>query len=215
LVGVSRAEAETLYVGGTDGTFVNITVNGSSLTGAGGNFQPNTLDGTPLTYLYCVSATTDIYVPGTFTSKITTDGTVDGKLVNNGGQIAWLLTNLASSATTGDLESGLQSAIWSVIYGKNFTLHANNPSAVINAYNADLSALGNNTAPVSDLIWLSNYDWNGHVVQPFISLNPNPVPSLSSVPEPSSLVLTGTGLAICILALLRRRRQRWARARVG
>jgi PEP-CTERM motif len=215
LVGVARAEAGTLYIGGTDGTFINITVNGNSLEGAGGNFQPNTLDGTPLTYLYCVSATTDIYVPGTFTSNITTNGMVDGQLVNNGGQIAWLLTNLASSATTGDLESGLQSAIWSVIYGKNFTLGANNPLDVIHAYNADLTALGNKTAPVSDLIWLSNYDPNGNVVQPFVSLNPNPVPSLSFVPEPSSFVLAGTGLAVCALALLRRRLRRLAGAKVG
>jgi hypothetical protein len=210
LLGVSRAGAGTLYIGGTDGTFVNITVNGNTLTGAGGNFQPNTLNGTPLTYLYCVSATTDIYVPGTFTSNITTNGVVDGQFVNNAGQIAWLLTNLAPSATTGDLESGLQSAIWSVIYGKNFTLDANNPSDVINAYNADLAALGSKTAPVSDLIWLSNYDSNGTVVQPFVSLNPDP-----AVPEPSSMVLAGMGLAICTLALLRRRRQRSTRAKAG
>jgi hypothetical protein len=71
--------------------------------------------------------------------------------------------------------------------------------------------LSNKTAPVSDLIWLSNYDSNGDVVQPLVSLNLDP----SSVPEPSSLVLAGTGLAISTLALLHRRHQRSAGAKVG
>jgi hypothetical protein len=129
--------------------------------------------------------------------------------VNNAGEVAWLLTNLASSATNGDLESGLQSAIWSVIYGNNFTLDSNNPADVISSYNADLTALGSNTAPVSDLLWLSNYDSNNNVVQPFIALNP-----LGAVPEPSSLVLAGTGMAIVALALRRRFRRRSALPRV-
>jgi hypothetical protein len=65
---------------------------------------------------------------------------------------------------------------------------------------------------VSDLIWLSNYDSNCKVVQPFVSLNPDP-----AVPEPSSGMLAGTGLAISLLTLLRRRRRRrrLAEAKIG
>jgi len=207
-VGASRAGAGTLYVGGTDGTFINVTIYGQNLEGAGGNFQPNTLNGSPLPYLYCVSAIIDISPPGTYTSIVTTNGAVFGSQVNNAGEVAWLLTNLAPSATNGDLESGLQSAIWSVIYGNNFTLDSNNPADVISSYNADLTALGSNTAPVSDLLWLSNYDSNNNVVQPFIALNPG------AVPEPSSLVLAGTGMAIVALALRRRFRRRSALPRV-
>lgn len=187
LVGLSSTEAGTLVLGGTDGTFVNVTAFGNNLTGAGGNFQPNTLDGVTLPYLYCVSVTTDISVPGTYTSVVTTDGTIFGTPLTNAGEVAWLLTNLAPSATTGDAESGLQSAIWSVLYGSNYNLGTGNPADVYTYAAADLAALGTNTAPLSDLIWLSNYDSYGNHVQPFIALNSDPDPG--PIPEPSSIVL--------------------------
>ncbi len=124
-------------------------MNGNQLNESGGNIQPDTLDGKPLPFLYCIAATVDIQVPSTYDVSVSTAGIYNGNLVNGAGEIAWLMTNLAASAVTTDEQSGLQAAIWKQIYGVNFTLdQVNNDAALVTAYNADIAALGSKYPPL-------------------------------------------------------------------
>src|SRR5579871_3570512 len=53
-----------------------------------------TLDGVPLPFVYCVDLFTNINVPGAYPTAVTLDGTIDGSLIANAGQIAWLIDNI-------------------------------------------------------------------------------------------------------------------------
>jgi PEP-CTERM motif len=177
----------TLQIGSTYPPGFNFTLFGNYVTESGGNITSDFLDGKPLTYLYCIAANVDIDVPGTYDVTLSTAGVYNGNVVNNAGEISWLLTNLASSAVTQDEQSGLQGAIWKQIYGANFVLdQVNNDANLVAAYNADITALGTNTAPLSNLIWITPYNADTSVAQGLITLN--------SVPEPSSFVLAGSGV---------------------
>ena len=153
-----------------------------------------------LNYLYCIAADVTIGVPNTYNVSLSSAGIYNGSLVNGAGQISWLMTNLVTSAVTQDEQSGLQSAIWKQIYGSDFVLdQVNNNPGLVAAYNADIAALGSNTAPLSNLIWITPYNGDGSVAQGLVTL--------SAVPEPSSFVLGGFGL-IGIVALVRRQRRK-------
>ena len=172
------------------------------------------LDGQSVPYLYCVEIFTDILVRGTYGTDVSNDGTVHGSLINNAGQIAWLLDNIGPIATTtsGDAQEGLQAAIWKQVYGANFSVAAGTSQGILDAYNADIAALGSNTASVSDVLWLSPYNQDGTPAQGLVTsatniLSISNFDNASPVPEPSSFALLGLGAAGLIISAIRRRRQ--------
>ncbi len=202
-----RATAATLYTGqGYQNGPLYITLNGVGPTqNAGGSIglPPNngSVDGVTTPFLYCVEITTDINVPGTYYADLSSTGIIHGALIPNAGQLAWLIDYIAPNATTSDLQEGLQAAIWQQVYGSNFSVDPVNTSpGIYTAYQAALTALGGNTAPVSDVLWISPYNSNGSPAQAQITAFSHPVP------EPSSLVLLGIGL--CAYAGLRLRKRR-------
>jgi hypothetical protein len=197
----SHARAGTLNIGSNFPPGFNVTLYGQDGNESGGNIQPSTLGGQPLPFLYCIAANVEINVPDTYNVSLSTAGIYNGSLVNGAGAISWLMTNLAASAVTNDEQSGLQAAIWKQIYGANFTLdQVNNDSALVTAYNADIAALGSNTAPLSNLLWITPYNGDGSVAQGLVALN--------AVPEPSTLVLGCLGgLGALGHIVLRRRRK--------
>jgi PEP-CTERM motif len=201
----NEARAGSLSIGSSFPPGFNFTLNGNYINEPGGNIQPASLDGQPLPYVYCIAADVDINVPNTFVASVSTAGIYDGNLVNGAGAISWLMTNLAASAVTTDEQSGLQAAIWKQIYGPNFTLDAvNNDTALVSAYNADIAALGNNTAPLGNLLWITPFNDDGSVAQGLVAPR---VFGVNSVPEPSTFALGSLG-AIGAIGLVVRRRRR-------
>ena len=84
----------------------------------------------------------------------------------NAGAISWLLTNIGPTVTTLDQEAALQAAIWRTEYGpsgfqvnsvdNSDTTDTTGEEAIMQPfYKSYLQALGNNTAPVSSVDWIS------------------------------------------------------------
>ncbi len=127
---------------------------------SGGNFL-GTLNGTALKNSYCVNIDDTIFPGSTYAdASVTTNGTTYGVAVPHAGAIAWLLTHFGPTATTPIKQDALQAAIWQVEYGNTFQLDpASGPpstnSEMAPIFQADLAALGNSTAPVGNVLWIS------------------------------------------------------------
>ena len=156
----------------TFGATVNVTEFGNTLNTtsdfntSGGNFL-GTFNGNQLRATYCLNLTLGISPPEEFDSaNETTDGTIYGIPVPNAGAISWLLTNIGPTVTTLDQEAALQAAIWRTEYGpsgfqvnsidNSDTTDTTGEEAIMQPfYQSYLQALGNNTAPVSSVDWIS------------------------------------------------------------
>ena len=114
-------------------------------------------------------------------------------VVNNAGEVAWLLDTYAAGATSSDAEGALQAAIWHVIYSSSVTTGSSNDATMIADYNADLAALGSNTAALNTVTWLSPSNGNGAAEQGLVT----------ATPEPSTLGMMFVGLGL--LGLMRKR----------
>jgi hypothetical protein len=142
--------------------------NGDSLLHSGGNFLGSLNGNIPLEVSYSVDITTNIEIfagTGAYpNAAVTADGTTYGSAVPNAGAISWLITNLGPTATTPLQQDALQAAIWRTEYGDGFQLdgvdngrvaHSDTNAKIAAIYQADVAALGTNTAPVSAVSWIS------------------------------------------------------------
>jgi hypothetical protein len=195
---------------------ITYTFNGSRQvdSAGGGNFTGTTaiINGKPVAFsaVYCVDLFDTLNLGSTYNASFNGNGIVNGSQVNNAAAIAWLITNLAPEATTTAENEGLQAAIWATEYnGKDgeptFDFLANDNSfAVDAAFNADIAALGKNTASLSSVDWItstSGSGWNESYNQGLVGLVNDPPPA---VPEPATLSLFGTGI-LGLAGLVRRR----------
>jgi hypothetical protein len=153
--------------------------------------------------VYCVDLFDNVGVPATYNATVTTDGFVNNQLVDNAGQVAWLLDHYATTGQ-GVGAVALQAAIWHVIYngsagyarGLAVALDSSSPS--YSTYTAMLSALGNQIAPLSDVDWLTPTPDN--LSQGLVAATP--------VPEPAT-VIAGVAMllpfGVSVLRMLRRK----------
>ncbi len=186
LVATGAAFADNLQLGGSYNTFT-IDENGAQVSVGGGPVMPSTLNGQALPFVYCVGLFTDVYVPADYPNTIVTqNGIADGAAIHNAGEIAWLVDNFAVAAEgSTTAQEALQAAIWTVEYntaGPHTPVTGDSSQGYYAQYQADMTALGTNTAPVSTLDWFTPKDATTNTYQALIS----------AVPEPTSIFLLGT-----------------------
>jgi hypothetical protein len=139
-----------------------------------------------LPWVFCIDLPHEIYAAEYKNAGVTSNGYVNGALINNYEQVAWLLDTYLPAATDLAHQEALQLAIWHVIYGDSFSVTAPNDALAI--YNVIIaSAIGNGN--VSNYLWITP-DTTTNSVQGLIS----------RVPEPSLILLLGLGFGAVSLA---------------
>ncbi len=201
MLGAGAALADDLNLGGNYNTFT-IDENGSPVSTGGGPITPSTLDGRSLAWVYCVGLFTTVNVPADYPyTVVTTNGVADGAAINNAGEIAWLLDHYAAGAVGNTIDQeALQAAIWSVEYDSTSLGHpvvtGNSGQSYYSQYESDLAALGSNTDPVSDILWLTPETTAGQDVNQAL---------VAPVPEPASILLLGTMVLLIGLSIKRKK----------
>ena len=199
----SAALADDLNLGGN---YVTVIVDESTVgptNVGGGPITISYLNGIQLAWVYCVGFFTEVHVPADYpTTLVTHDGVVNGALVNNAGEVAWLLDNYAAGSVGNVLaEQALQAAIWTVEYdgtGINSGLHkitGDSSQTYYSQYLSDLAALGSNTAALNTIDWFTPRNGSGGPYQGLVG----------PIPEPTSILLLGT--ALLFFAKLMKRRK--------
>lgn len=211
----ATALAANFTMGNSYGTPMNITYSKGnapmqSIYGAGGNFGATghaTLDNVSLAYVYCIDLFDNINLNTSYSATVTSNGTVAetpahaigntdaNGLINNAAAIAWLIDSLASSAVTGDQQSGLQVAIWTEIYGAMGGSGPNSwnivgiSSSIQAAMTADLAALASasdfinshSTGLISSVYWIDPTNGTTQYQQ---QVGANPINLASIAPNP-------------------------------
>lgn len=166
-------------------------------TEGAGSFDTSSLNGSNLPYLYCVDLFHTISPGGTYNNTgVTTNGFVQGSLVNNAIQVAWLLHTYGVNGQ-GNKAIALQASIWHVIFPA-YSLDTTRASASqIAKYNSYLGAIPTTGIPdyVNNFLWISpGINGNSRVYQGQVAL----------APIPGSVWLLGSGL-LGLIGLKRRR----------
>jgi len=174
----AAASADTLILGSNVSW---IATEGHGTVG-GGSYDWATLNGQSLDWVYCVDVGRTINVPGTYNdTDVTDNGVVHGSLINNAGQVAWLVNRYAVRGMGATEQAALQSAIWATIYGPTW---APTNADVLRQYSLYMTNVG--TASLDSVSWLSPGTLGSTALrQGLITM---------SVPEPSSMLLLGAGL---------------------
>ena len=192
----------TLTLPGAAGgnTFANVPVSGGNFLG--------TYNTTALSSSYGLGPQSGIFVGYSYYSASENgNGITYGKAVPNAGSIAWLLANFGPAATSAGLQDALQAAIWRTEFGSNFELDGVDNSDPISptsvnaligpAYQAVLSALGNNTLPVSDVMWISPDStevFGSSQVEGLVALGPLLTPTQTAITSSVNPVAFGQSL---------------------
>jgi hypothetical protein len=212
MLGGSAALADDLSLGGN---YVSVIVDESNVgqtNVGGGPITISYLNSIQLAWVYCVGFFTEVNVPADYpTTVVTNNGVVNGALVNNAGEIAWLLDNLAPGAIGNvTAEQALQAAIWSVEYngqGINSAVNVltgDSGQSYYSQYQSDLTALGSNTAALNTIDWFTPANGSGGPYQGLAG----PLPGkglVPAIPEPSSILLLGTGLLFSARLMTRKK----------
>jgi hypothetical protein len=181
-----------------------IQVSGSPVSG--GNFLGK-LDTRPLLQSYCVNISQDIFTNTTYASASATgDGKTYGAAVPNAGAVAWLIKNIAPSATSTTQQSALQAAIWRTEYGTGFELDGvdnDNGAPSFNSqigptYQSYLARLGSNTTSLSSVLWISpgaNPGQPPSQGQGLVALPGNPAPPPKTPPHVKTASVAGRASA--------------------
>jgi len=191
------AQADFLQLGGSYSSIPYSVVNGNLVTEGGGSIDVSYLNGSQLSYLYCVDLFKTVYPSSNYPSTVVNNaGFIYGSLLTNAGQVAWLLSNYGT-AGQGSEAIALQAAIWNVINGDAvYRLDAASPQYGL--YRDYLTALGTNSGNVGDFLWITpgTSDVAGQLTQyqGLVGI---------TVPEPGVLTLLGIGLIA--LGITRRR----------
>jgi len=205
--GVSYAIPVDYYIGGNF-NYIQSIVNGVNTVEGGGSVNISKLNGVAVPYDYCVDLFTVVYVPNDYSkSVLTLDATIDGgKMLNNAGQVAWLLDNYAvKSINDINTQIALQAAIWNVTNTNNATgktqyqLNTDyyTGTTVDTLYSEMLQDVAGKTGNISNYAWITPTDINGQVYQAQVTAAP--------VPEPGTMALLGFGMFV--LAVYGKRRK--------
>lgn len=151
MLGGGAARADDLNVGGN---FNWVPLSTGDV--GGGSITVSYLNGGQLSWLYCVDLNHTITVPGDYNNTTTTsNGVVNGGLVNNAGQVAWLLDHYATADIGNtNAQTALQAAIWHEIYGVG--LNGSSPywnSTIQADYTAYITGVGSD--PLANVKWFS------------------------------------------------------------
>ncbi len=149
-----------------------------------------------------------------YSATETNNATINGNAVANAGAITWLLVNFGPTATTVLDQDALQAAIWRTEFGENFELDGVDNSVPISpssvnaqiaaTYQADLAALGSNTLPVSDALWISPFSSaipQSSQAEGLVALDPGPAPAQTAstqIAVTSSVTPAALGQAVTI-----------------
>ena len=205
------ARADVLYLGQHTGSPIslNFTFNGTRHSGEyGGNFAGSTLNGQSLPFLYCVDLNHRVTVNTTYNPTSVTQNAslftrTDDRTptltysATTAGRVVSLLQTYAYNSPDEDHQAALQAAIWSELYGSNFTLSGSSRdwTNVNSIYHSILASSAYTTVdPLTNSYWLTPYTaGSGGTYTP----HQGEVTLLT--PEPASVAMLGIG--VCCVGL--------------
>lgn len=234
----------SLYLNGDyNNTAIKFSATNSSnqsvtRTERGGGVVGGSLDGTPISYLYCLEWEKSVLVPDTYGMTTVSDHQIHGVDLPKGSNgtldsnpakdIAWLMVNYGTTLSTGGQykQAGLQALLWSLVT-KDFVLatnengHINNNQTLIDTYNEYNSKLQSdrNKMEYKNFAYLSSgvkfitpskSDESSR--QGLVGYTPGSLQTLAT-PEPSTLLGAIIGLIpLAAVGIMRRRANRRERA---
>lgn len=186
-----------------------MNINGTPTKEAGGNITTSSVSITglgslTLTQMYCVDLFANANTNTTYNASFNANAVINNVVLTAGGKIAWLMNNVAPTATSTAQYQALQGLIWELLYPGSVVYNSSLNSVSANAYhNQYLALLGNNTAAVNSVLWINPLNGpNGtYAYQGFVGAGT----LIPVIAEPSSLII----FALAILFALNHKYRRF------